>query len=100
MIIMTEKEWLEKGTILFGERRQDWKFKCANCGTVQCGNDFVANGVPKDELQKGIVGFSCIGRFTQGKIGCDWTLGGLFQIHKAIVETADGRRIPVFEFAE
>ena len=69
-------------------------FKCVACGTVQSMALLSANGVPEAKLQTQI-GFSCVGRWTHrtglpasdkwggprtdGKIGCDWTLGGLFQ---------------------
>jgi len=54
-------------------------------------------------------GFSCVGRFTgagnppkpedKGKEqkGCNWTLGGLFQMHDLEVVTPDGKKHPCFE---
>lgn len=42
--------------------------------------------------------YSCIGRWVKGR-GCNWTLGGLFQIHETEVVNEDGKPIPVFEFA-
>lgn len=95
----TEKEWLAEGSERFGPDRRDWIFVCPKCETEQSAHDFVNNGVPKKDLQRGYVGFSCVGRFIKGKIGCDWTLGGLFQIHKACVITESGETVPVFEFA-
>lgn len=58
------------------------EFICPSCKTVQTGNDLVAAGAGNnfEEIQ-GYIGFSCIGRFDKEK-GCDWTLGGLFQIHE------------------
>ncbi|QAU22862.1 hypothetical protein EO087_01725 [Dyella sp. M7H15-1] len=50
-------------------------------------------------------GFSCVGRFT-GAPGprnvpdgnpCDWTLGGLFSLHRLEVVTDDGVVHPCFE---
>jgi hypothetical protein len=53
------------------------------------------------------LGFSCVGRFTgqgaPGKAdagcGCNWTLGGLFQMHKMEVVMDDGKSCPIFELA-
>jgi len=41
---------------------------------------------------------SYINRWQAGK-GCNWTLGGLFQIHTLETVDADGNATPVFEFA-
>lgn len=74
-----------------------WKVICPSCGTEQCAQDLIdANaGDTLDEV-RAYIGFSCIGRFSEEK-GCDWTLGGLFQIHKLEVETPDGKLHPHFE---
>lgn len=71
-------------------------FICPRCKTYQCGNNLIAAGAGKDfdEVEK-YIGFSCIGRFDSSK-GCDWTLGGLLQIHKLEVITPDGKRHPRF----
>lgn len=81
--------------------------KCPICGTVQSAHDLIAAGAGKDfeEVEK-YLGFSCVGRFTNegphekgtppGK-GCNWTLGGLFRIHKLEVVTEDGKHHPRFE---
>lgn len=73
------------------------KFKCVKCGTVQCAQDFIDKGIGNNfqEVQH-YLGFSCIGRFTEDK-GCDWTLGGLFQIHKLEIIDDDGINHPHFE---
>lgn len=83
-------------------------FKCPICGTVQSAHDLITAGAGKDfdEVEK-YLGFSCVGRFTNagphkkgtppGK-GCDWTLGGLFAIHKLeVVTEEDGKHHPRFE---
>lgn len=88
----TVREWQEEGRRLFGPDIRDWRFRCVKCGEVQCARDFEAAGMGQ-QLWQGRVYFSCIGRYTEGR-GCDWTLGGLFAIHTAMV---DGT--PVFEFA-
>lgn len=83
--------------------------KCPMCGTVQSMADLIAAGAgsTEDEVEK-YMGFSCVGRFTNagphrrgmppGR-GCDWTLGGLFTIHKLEVVTPDDERHPRFELA-
>jgi hypothetical protein len=81
----------------FGADPKKWAFKCPRCGTIQTAEDLLAAGVKKEDLD-GYLGFSCIGRFVKGK-GCDWTLGGLLQIHKLEVLTPDGQKHPRFEIA-
>lgn len=78
------------------ERIEDVTFKCPHCGTLQSAQDLIDAGAGEsmDEVEK-YLGFSCVGRFTESK-GCDWTLGGLFQIHELEVITPDGERHPRF----
>lgn len=79
---------------------------CPMCGTVQSAQDLIDAGAGSsfDEVEK-YLGFSCVGRWTgagsprkepDGK-ACDWTLGGLFALHKLEVVTPDGNRHPRFE---
>lgn len=93
--------------------REHGAFKCVACGTVQSMALLAANGVPEGKLESQI-GFSCVGRWTHrtpipptdkwggprtdGKIGCDWTLGGLFKEHKLIVIDENGEHL-CFELA-
>lgn len=83
-------------------------FLCPTCKTPQTALDLIAAGAGKnfEEVEK-YLGFSCIGRFTgagsprkdpDGK-PCNWTLGGLFKVHKLEITTPDGRRHPHFELA-
>lgn len=88
-------------------------FKCVACGTVQSMALLAAHGVPEAKL-KTQIGFSCVGRWTHrtplpasdkwggprsdGKVGCDWTLGGLFQQHELIVIDENGEH-PCFGLA-
>lgn len=83
-------------------------FKCPMCGCLQTGQDFIDAGAATNSDQAmGYAGFSCLGRFTKaegprkkpdGK-RCNWTLGGLFQMHKLEVVTQDGQSHPHFELA-
>lgn len=84
-------------------------FKCPRCGTIQSGADLVKAGAGADfaAVEK-YVAFSCVGRFNRAPpyragaepgAGCDWTLGGLFQLHALEVITDDGERHPRFELA-
>ena len=89
--------------------RRHVAMKCPVCGTVQSMDSLIRAGAGADEeaVEK-FIGFSCVGRWTfagphkpgtpPGR-GCDWTLGGLFQIHTLEVETPDGKRHPTFEVA-
>jgi len=91
-------DWIKEAKVRFGEKARDWKFVCPACKTVQSIQDLLRAGVKKEDVD-GYMAFSCIGRFTKDK-GCDWTLGGLFQIHTLEVELENGHKRAVFEFAE
>lgn len=79
------------------KRIEDVTFKCPRCGTLQCAQDLIDAGAGSDidEVEK-YLAFSCVGRWSDSK-GCDWTLGGLFQIHTLEVVTPDGKHHPRFE---
>lgn len=67
------------------------EFICPSCKTVQTPQDLIDAGAGKDfDEINGYIGFSCIGRFNNKEKGCDWTLGGLFQIHEFEI-TRDGQ---------
>lgn len=74
----------------------DATFQCPRCKTLQSANDLIIAGVGKnlDEVEK-YLAFSCVGRWDKSQ-GCDWTLGGLFQIHELEVVTPDGEHHPRF----
>lgn len=82
--------------------REHAAVRCACCGTVQSLADFIAAGVPQEKAELAVTG-SCIGRYTgalEGKKparGCDWTLSGLFSIHRLEVVTPEGEHVPAFE---
>jgi hypothetical protein len=90
------------------QSREDIAFICPMCGTVQSARSLINAGAGKsfDEVEK-YLGYSCVGRFTgagsprkkpDGK-PCNWTLGGLFQLHKMEIVTPDGKHHPSFELA-
>lgn len=68
------------------------QFICPHCQTVQSAQDFINAGVSDWEPY---IAYSCIGRFSKEK-GCDWTLGGLFQIAKLFVIDDEGLKHPRF----
>ena len=79
---------------------------CPACKTMQSGRDFIDAGVEHDSMRK-VLGFNCVGRYTgahsarkvpDGK-PCNWTLGGLLQIHTLEVVDAEGVKRPHFELA-
>lgn len=115
MNVIPQQEFLAEAQKRFGPNVRNWKFVCPACGTVQSVQQLLdvvlKSGGTKDDVH-GYIGFSCIGRFTrQGDAGisakhrgekwdrgCNWTLGGLLQIHTLEVEI-EGRRRPTFELA-
>lgn len=81
---ITKEEWLAEAKRRFGEKTNDWKFKCPHCGRVQSYasiKEEVDNGTfnpmrpfPKDEN-----GFPEITVYSEcGSPGCDWVAYGLF----------------------
>jgi hypothetical protein len=76
--------------------RKDATFLCPHCGTLQSANDLIKAGAGKtsDDIS-GVLAFSCIGRWDNSK-GCDWTLGGLIQIHELEVIDSKGIAYPRF----
>ena len=94
---MTLAEWRAEGEKRFGPEVKEWKFKCPRCGNVQTARDFLE--LMTEEETMTCFYFSCIGRWKEGT-GCNWTLGGLFSIHKLVVVAEDAKRLPVFEFAD
>lgn len=78
-------------------RIEDVTFRCVSCKTLQSAQDLIDAGAGEsmNDVEK-YLAFSCIGRWSETK-GCDWTLGGLFQIHKLEVVTPDGEKHPRFE---
>lgn len=90
------EEWKEKAIELYGKDRNQWKFKCPSCGGIQTCQDFIDHKIEEPDTK---FHFSCIGRWVKGR-GCDWTLGGLFRIHKLEVIDPEGNKHSVFEFAD
>jgi len=91
-----------------GVPREHVAFRCPMCGTIQSMTSLIRAGAGRtaEEVER-YVGFSCVGRWTgagsprpenQGK-GCNWTLGGLLQLHRLEVVTEDGTAHPWFEVA-
>ena len=107
MIAMTLAEF-QAAVRAQGVAREDAAFVCPMCRTVQSARSLIAAGAGTDfDAVERYLGFSCVGRFT-GAGGprkepdgqpCNWTLGGLFRLHKLEVTTDDGQKHPLFEVA-
>ena len=79
--------------------------RCPMCDCLQTATDLIEAGAGAtfDEVEK-YLGFSCVGRWTGAASPrrepdgspCNWTLGGLFALHKLEVLTPDGGRHPRF----
>lgn len=97
MKTVTVKQFNEAMKAQGRARIEDVTFKCPRCGTLQSAQDLIDAGAGKDmdEVEK-YLAYSCVGRFTKLK-GCDWTLGGLFQIHQYEVIDDAGNHHPRFE---
>jgi hypothetical protein len=94
---MSFDDYKAMGVERFGENYADWVLICPACGTKQTPRE-VANAGGNIDTQ---AGFSCIGRFPNAvkNLGCDWTLGGLFQIHEVMCTQGD-TKCPMFKIAE
>lgn len=88
--------------------REHFAFKCPRCGTVQSAQSLINAGAGTDfEDVERYLGFSCVGRFTGAGSPrkkpdgdpCNWTLGGLLQMHELEINTPDGKTHPHFEVA-
>lgn len=85
--VMTRTEWIALGTRLYGDDSSRWEFRCAACGHVQSGRSVKARN-PKVQDLSDWIWCHCEGRYNEG-VGCDWSLFGLFTIHKR--EVVDDR---------
>ena len=97
METITEEEFLERVKSQ-GVPMEQVTFECPHCKTLQSMEDLVEAeaGETLQDVNK-YIGFSCIGRFNPPNGGgCDWTLGGLFQIHELLVKYPDGGERPWF----
>lgn len=96
--LVTAANWHAIGKKLFGNDHMAWRFKCPSCGHIQSKAELLKRH-PDAKVPNGFVYSSCEGRLG-GKVGCDWTLGGLFQIHRvAVFEAESHSLLPVFAFA-
>ena len=92
------KEFLSRLQVQGGPP-EHYAYKCVRCGHVQSAAS-LARYIPAGDAINAAY-FSCEGCFTKVG-GCDWTLGGLLQIHKLEVLAEDDvvdmlRTVPVFE---
>lgn len=96
VLVVHRDDFRRIGSELFGDDPRKWRFRCVRCGHEQSHEDATTRNPSIGDTSSWIF-FSCEGRRTRG-VGCDWTLGGLFQVHT--LEVFDqGRLVPSFEFA-
>lgn len=96
---ITREEWIAEAKRRFGKDPKKWRFRCVVCGHEQSAEEVIERNPELEGSISTWIYFSCEGRFTAGG-GCDWTLGGLLQLHTLEVEADDGEIVPVFEFAD
>lgn len=76
--------------------RHHYAFRCVHCGHVQPPESMRQRcGLDDDKIERAVF-FACEGRFNPD-YGCNWTLGGLLQIHTLEIEADDGTITPAFE---
>lgn len=100
---IAHRDWCHEGEKLYGNDTGEWKFVCPLCGHVAAKKEWDAAGAP------GAAGFSCIGRYLDGKCRsafyekgpgpCDYAGGGLFQLNPVEITMDDGSVVTAFEFA-
>lgn len=95
---MTRAAWLDLGRALFGDNPNDWRFVCPSCGRTQTMRDFTDAGMTPEQAESR-AHFSCLGRWVRSN-RCDWTLGGLLQIHTLEVVDEEGHAHACFDFDE
>jgi len=95
---MTRDKFLEVATDGGRIPIEDARFRCPKCKTEQSARDLIQAGAGENLGEvEGFVAFSCVGRFPNADgAGCNWTLGGLFQIHEVEVEVSEGVFRPCF----
>jgi hypothetical protein len=97
---MSRVDWFELGTKLYGPDPRKWEFRCVFCAHVQSHEAAKARKPDIGDTSNWIF-CCCEGRYNKD-VGCDWTLGGLFRIHKReVVDDREGKPeyIPTFLFA-
>lgn len=94
---MTEADWKQVGSDLYGDDVAKWEFACPSCKLILSGERMAeykhktkGNWQPYAE---------CIGRYVAG-IGCDWAAYGLFCGPREIVNEDGSHRAHVFYFAK
>ena len=95
---MTEDEWRNIGTELYGEDVKAWEFVCPNCKMTLSYNKFM-------DRRSEITGkgweptTECIGRYLKD-VGCNWAAYGLFSGPRELINTDGSHRAYVFYFAK
>jgi hypothetical protein len=109
--VISLADWIVEGEKRFGSDKKLWKFRCSHCGHIQSFGDFIElNRLGISPVNPETAYMSCIGRFDSrlkivgtlnDKVSpCNYTLGGLFCFADTFVEGTDGKKHPVFEWAE
>ena len=93
---ITLKNFMEKCRTLYGKSTLNVIWICPVCKTEQSGKDFINKLNMKPEEVVDYMGFSCIGRWSKD-MGCDYTLGGLFQLSKLKIIDDEGQSHLRFE---
>ena len=101
---LTHEEWKAEAVRRVGPDPMAWRFECPVCHHVASVKDWNDAGATE-----GAVAFSCVGRWTGGKVRqafeesgkgpCNYAGGGLFRLNPVTVTGGPGGDHHVFEFA-
>jgi len=99
MLLIKEADWRNVALQHYKDVK-GIEFECPSCKHKQSINSIMKNNSKLTEQEvRDFIAVNCEGRSTKGK-GCDWTLGGLFQIHDVEVLKEDGSKYGVFNFSK
>lgn len=99
MTMITRAKWEAMGHELYGDNKQAWRFECPMCHNVQ-SVERAKREWPELEGMGWQPWAECIGRYLEGRGGCDWAAYGLFRGPLEIDAPEQEALLPAFDFAQ